>query len=111
MANGLEHATRQSLGTGFGHVSGKERRWAVVLLRVRAGVLDVGRGSDEVLCGRSSGGERGRWAWAPARLHGRQRQWAPAARERTRREWERELGKEKGREFGGFYRERGEKQW
>jgi hypothetical protein len=32
----------------------------VVLLRVRAGVLDVGRGSDEVLRGRSSDGERGR---------------------------------------------------
>jgi hypothetical protein len=59
MANGLERATRRRLGTGFGHVSGEERRRAVVLLRVRAGVLDVGQGSDEVLRGRSSGGERG----------------------------------------------------
>jgi hypothetical protein len=38
---------------GCGHVSGEARRRAVVLQRVWVEVLDVGRGSDEVLRGQS----------------------------------------------------------
>jgi hypothetical protein len=41
------------VGGQRGTNSGKARRLAVVLQRVWAGVLDVGRGSDEVLRGQS----------------------------------------------------------